>query len=187
MKSAFPSPCLSFSPSSCFLLSAYAVISLWDEALCLSILTCMQSTQWICFCVNDRHLDFSIQSEDGTYFSPPLPACLSKFWKGVLDERPSASSDLSQSSHFHYSNHIFHLLSDPLLLHDRLPSCTRGKLSFLRQRTQLRVTIHKYRFFNLCTLYIGYIFFLIKQLLKISKSPNLETLKLFWKYFSLYL
>lgn len=71
------SSCLSLSLSSYFLLSACAAISLRDEVLCLSILTCMQSNQWICCCMNDRHRGFRLRSEDGAYFSPPPPACLS--------------------------------------------------------------------------------------------------------------
>lgn len=46
---------------------------------------------------------------------------LSKYLRGVMAERLSASSDFSQSLHFYYSNHIFQLLSDPLLLDDQLP------------------------------------------------------------------
>lgn len=68
---------VTLSLSGYFLLSACAVISLWDGVLCLSLLTCMQSNQWICCCMNDRHRGFCLQREDRAYLSPPLPACLS--------------------------------------------------------------------------------------------------------------
>lgn len=47
----------------------------------------------------------------------------------TMEEHLSVISDLPQSPRFCYSNQIFHLLSDALLLDDQLPSCHRGDLS----------------------------------------------------------
>lgn len=71
-------------------------------------------------------------------YQPVRQTALTKVSKKSCGWVLSAGSDVPQSSHFYYSNHIFCLLSDPLLLEDQLPSRTRGRLLFLHQRKQLR-------------------------------------------------
>lgn len=109
------------------------------------------------------------------------PSIREELWMSVC---PSASSALSQSSHFYYPNHISHLLSDPLLLDDQPPSRTRGKLSFLHHRSwgsrldeghnPLIPILHSTHFTQCLR------FFIEKEKCRISQFPSLALPSGFW-------